>query len=263
MRFSVIALCVVLAISSATIFAGEATTAKEVGFFEAVDEGLIEASIVTYSSLDARVTVRSKTKEQLRIALPETFAAVHVFQFGDDMFGDTAGTGGRRGGQGGRGGGANQSTGGGFGGGGGMGQRGGGGGFFNIAPEQVVRQNVKTVCLEHGKKEPRKHLKYEIRPLDTVTDKPEVHEICALVGSGAVNQQAAQAAAWHYNNGVSWEELAGKQYKPRIDSPRTVPYFSRQQMVYAMTLGKKIEEKIAGEKEQKKSKSGEYVSEGR
>lgn len=234
-------------VSACSLLADETAAPREIGFFEAVDNGLIEASIVTYSSLDARVTVKNKTKEALRVALPDAFAAVHVYQFGGDDFGMDAGGGRSRGGRGGgnRGsGGAAQSSGGGF---GNSNQR--GMGIFSLPPERIVRQDVKTVCLEHGKREPRKHLRYEIRPIESVTDKEEVHMLCSLVGQGTVDQKAAQAAVWHYNNDLSWEELTRKQYKPRIDSPRTVPYFSRQQMMYAMNLGKTVEEKIAKEKE--------------
>lgn len=222
-----------------------ANDAHEVKFFDALDEGLIEATIVTHNSLNARVTVKNKSGKQLRVELPETFAAVHVAQFGDDFGMGGGGGGGGRGGGGG-GGGAAQATGGGM-----SGGASGGMGMFNLAPEKVFRQNVQTVCLEHGKREPSRHLNYQIKPLNSVTSKEEVHVLCSLVGNGSVDQQAAQAAVWHYNNGLSWEELAGKQHKPRIDSPQTVPYFSRQQMLYAMNLGKKIEEKLAKEKESK------------
>ncbi len=51
-------------------------------------------------------------------------------------------------------------------------------------------------------------MRYELKPLATVTDKPEVQMLCELVGSGDVDQDAAQAAVWHYNNGLTWEELA-------------------------------------------------------
>ena len=132
--------------------------------------------------------------------------------------------------------------------------------MFNIAPEKSVRQNVKTVCLEHGKREPRSFMKYELKPLEAVTDKKEVHMLCALVGRGEVDQKSAQAAVWHYNNGMTWEELAGKTHKPRIDSMYYVPYFSQQQMAYAMTLGKKIEEKVVKEAttEKKESSSSSF-----
>ncbi|GHT28823.1 hypothetical protein FACS18942_09550 [Planctomycetales bacterium] len=234
--------------------------AKEVKFFDAKEEGLIEASIVMKSSLDGRVSIKNKSGQPLRIELPATFAAVHVAQFGDDM-GGGAGGGRSRGGGGGSGGG-NQAAGGGMGGMGGMsGGMGGGMGMMNLAPEQVVRHNVKTVCLEHGKKDPKHHLHYEIRPLETVTDKGEVQVLCSMVGAGAVDQKSAQAAVWHYNNGLSWEELAAKQYKPRIDSSYTVPYFSGKQMVYAINLGKKVEEKVAAENKPGQKSSSDYFLE--
>ena len=130
-----------------------------------------------------------------------------------------------------------------------------GGGMFSIAPEKTVRQDVKTVCLEHGKREPRSFMKYELKPLEAVTGKKEVHMLCAMVGRGEVDQQAAQAAVWHYNNDMSWEELANKMHKPRVDAISYVPYFSQRQMAYAMTLGKKIEEKVAKETQSVKSDS--------
>ncbi|MDR1141092.1 MAG: hypothetical protein LBL62_05310, partial [Planctomycetaceae bacterium] len=198
----------------------------------------------------------NKSGLPLRINLPETFAAVPLGQFDDLGMGGGDG-GGRRGGRsgggsrggGGSGGGA-QTTGGGFG--GGMGGMSGG---WSIPPEKIVRQDVNMVCLEHGKREPARHMNYELRPLSSVTDKPEVHALCNLVGNGAVDQDAAQAAVWHYNSGLSWEELSNKQHKPRVDSPNTVSYFSQEQMLYAMTLGKQIEEKIAKEEEEKKKES--------
>ena len=246
--------------------------ALEVDFFDAMEKGQIEAKIVAQSSLDCRITVKNKAGVPLTVKLPETFAAVPVLAQFDDFFGGGGGGGRRGGGGGGRGGsggsgggGQNQSMGGGFGGGGmggmgmggmgmggGMGGMGMGGGMFNIAPEKTLRQDVKTVCLEHGKREPRSHMKYELKPLNTVTDKAEVHVLCSLIGRGDVDQKSAQAAVWHYNNDMSWEELANKTHKPRVDSMYYVPYFSAQQMMYAMTLGKKIEEKIALETPEQK-----------
>lgn len=243
-----------LLVSVSTLFADNVAAPKDVEFFDAMENGLIEASIVTYSSLDAQVTVKNKTKDALRVTLPKAFAAVHLYQFGDDFGMDGGGGGGgRRGGGGRSGGGGGQSSGGGFGGGGG-----GGMGIFSLPPERVIRQDVKTVCLEHGKREPRKHLKYEIRPIESVTDKEEVQMLCSLVGSGTVDQKSAQAAVWHYNNDISWEELSQKQYKPQINSLKTVPYFSQEQMMYAVNLGKKIEEKIAKEKETKMKDGASY-----
>ncbi|MDR2440219.1 MAG: hypothetical protein LBE12_12745 [Planctomycetaceae bacterium] len=243
------------------------TTSKiptEIGLFDAVKQNLIEAKITAKNSLEGRVTVKNKSGIPLRINLPETFAAVPLGQFDD--FGGGGEGGGRRGGRGGSGssrggsGGGAQTTGGGF---GGMGGMSGGMGGWSIPPEKIIRQDVKMVCLEYGKREPARHMNYELRPLGSVTDKAEVHTLCNLVGSGVVDQQAAQAAVWHYNNGLSWEELANKQHKPRVDSPNQVPYFSQEQMFYAMNLGKQVEEKIAKEKEADKNrkKSPSYADE--
>ncbi len=210
--------------------------------FEAMEQGLIDVQIKTYSSLDAKVTVKNKSGRHLLVELPETFAAVPLAQFDDFGGGGDEGGGGRSNRGGGSSssgsGGGNQSSGGGFGGGG---MSGGGGGGWSLPPEKIIRQNVKTVCLEHGKKEPKRHIDYVVRPLESVTDKPEVHKLCALVGRQAVNQSAAQAAVWHYNNGLSWDFLANKRIRTRIDTPATVQYFSRQQIAYAMALGKKVE----------------------
>jgi hypothetical protein len=230
----------------------------EIDFFDAIKQNLIEAKITTKNSLEGRVTVKNKSGVPLRVNLPKTFAAVPLGQFDDLGMGGGEGGGGRRGGRGGgssRGGsggsgGGAQTTGGGFGGMGGM----SGGGGWSIPPEKIMRQDVNMVCLEYGKREPARHMNYVIQPLGSVTDKPEVHALCNLVGNGVVDQNAAQAAVWHYNNGLSWEELANKQHKPRIDALNQVPYFSKEQMIYAMNLGKQIEEKIAKEKEAEKNK---------
>ncbi|MGL4595333.1 MAG: hypothetical protein ACRCUY_11440 [Thermoguttaceae bacterium] len=234
-------------------------TSAEVELFDAIDQGLIDAKIVAFSSLKARVSFQNKTDAPLRVSLPPAFAAVQLSQFGGDDFG--GGGGGGRGGRGGRsgGGGGNnqgggQSMGGGMGGGGmggmgggmgGMGGGGMGGGMFNLPPEKIVRQDVNTLCLEHGKPEPRQTMKYELRRIETVTDKPEVHMICSLVGAGAVDQQAAQAAVWHYNNGLSWEFLANKQIRQRAGFQTSRPYFTPQSMAFAMNIAKNVEEKIA------------------
>ena len=85
--------------------------------------------------------------------------------------------------------------------------------MFNVPPEKVGQLKVATVCLEHGKREPRAAIPYEIKPLDSVTTKPGVRELCAMLGSGQINQRAAQAAAWHLNNGMSWQELAAKRHR--------------------------------------------------
>lgn len=59
---------------------------KEVEFFEAMENGQIEATIRTWSSLDARITIKNKTDVPLAVKLPKTFAGVPVLaQFGGGL----------------------------------------------------------------------------------------------------------------------------------------------------------------------------------
>jgi hypothetical protein len=224
----------------------------EIDFFDAIKQNLIEAKIMTKNSMAGRVTVKNKSGVPLRVNLPKTFAAVPLGQL-EDWGGDSgssssgrSSSGNSRGGGSGSG---SQTTGGGF----GMG--GMNGGSWSLPPEKIIRQNVNMVCLEYGKREPARHMDYVIQPLGSITEKPEVHALCNLVGNGVVDQNAAQAAVWYYNNGLSWEELANKQHKPRVDALNQVPYFSKEQIIYAMNLGKHIEEKIAKEKEEEEKET--------
>ena len=221
----------VLAVSPLAAFAADSVEsektadAKTVEFFKAMKDGEINVKMIQKNSAECRVIVENKTTAPLRVQMPVTFAGVPVVaqfgEFGGDFGGDFGGPGGGSdyGGSGGRNsdsgrGNSNQSTGGGFGGMGGMsggyggGMGGYGGGMWNIAPEKSIARNFDTVCLEFGKKEPRSSIEYAIRPLDEVTKNPAVHEVCRVLANGKVKQSAAQLAAWHLNNKISWDELA-------------------------------------------------------
>ena len=189
-----------------------AQKADTVELFAAIDAKAIEVSFVPKDSTEAKVTIKNKTGKPLNVRLPEAFAGVPVLkQLG------AGGAGGGRNGAGGNGGGQNQSMGGGMGGmgggmmGGGMMGGGMGMGMMNIPAEKVAQFRVPCVCLEHGKREPRSGVAYQIKPLETLTDKPEVRELLTAFGKRRLNQRAVQAAAWHLANGMSWQELAAKQ----------------------------------------------------
>ena len=96
--------------------------------------------------------------------------------------------------------------------------------MFNVPPEKIAQFKVPTVCLEHGKPEPRPAIAYEIQPIESVTDKPEVQELCRMLGTGQINQRAAQVAAWNLNNGMSWQQLAAKQLQ--YANGASEPYFT-------------------------------------
>lgn len=211
--------------------APSSTAAESVEMFSAMAQGQIEVKLIPKDSKQSRVIIANKTTKALTVKLPNAFAGVPVLaQIGGGIGG--AGGGGRSGG-----GGGNQGIGGGMGGGmmGGMGGMGGGGmGMFNVPPEKTGQFSVTTVCLDHGKREPRPNVPYQIKPLEQYTDKPGMRELVQMLGTGEVSQRAAQAAAWHINNDMSWDQLAAKRI--RHANGTTEPYFSSEEIRGAMQL---------------------------
>ena len=135
----------------------------------------------------------------------------------------------------------NNNTGGnqnqGVGGGGGYGGGGGGqmgGGAFDVAPEKVAKIKVETVCLEHGKKEPNARVPYELVPIERFTSDARVQELCKLLGTGQLDQRAAQAAAWHLANQMSWEDLLNKKIHHLIGGDEA--YFTETEILDAMKI---------------------------
>ncbi len=84
-----------------------------------------------------------------------------------------------------------------------MGGMGMGGGMFEIQPDKARKMKVPTVCLEHGKKDPNPRVKYKMIPLEEFNADPKVAEVCKALGNGKLQQNVAQAAAWHFTNGLS------------------------------------------------------------
>lgn len=207
---------------------------ETVEMFAAIEKGQIGVKLIPKDSTESRVLIENKTKQPLNVKLPEAFAGVPVLAQPGGVGGLGVG-GGLGGGRNNNFGGGNQGFGGGMGMMGGMGGMGMGmGGFMNVAPEKVGNLKVTTVCLEHGKNEPRPAMKYEIKPIEKFTDNKQVHELLRMLGSGRIDQRAAQVAAWHLNNNMSWQELAAKQLE-HANRP-SEPYFSPQQIQAGMKL---------------------------
>ena len=223
--------------------------------FEAISQKKVDVLVVPKGSESCRMKVRNLSKQPLRLRMPETFAGVPRTTYaqweaggmgmGGGMMGDMgSGFGSGPGGRGGRGrdggmggmGGGQQSFGGGMGGMGDMGGMGGMGGMgmMNIAPERTESIQVQTVCLEHGKAEPRSNGKYRIFPIEAVCANPVVSEICKALSVGTVDQRTAQAAAWHCTDEMSWEELSAKQIIRAFGA--RYAYFSRSEIQGAMQL---------------------------
>jgi len=195
--------------------------------FEAIKDERIDVKLIPKDSKRSNVLIENKTAKPLSVRLPDAFAGVPVLAQVGGLGGGAVGAGGRRGGGLGGGLGGGQALGGGFGGGGF-----GGGGFLDVPPEQVRKLTVETVCLEHGKPEPRPAMQYEIEPITEYTDQEEVCELCRMLGSRMVDQRSAQAAAWHLSSDMTWQQLVAKQL--RFANGTTRPYFNPVEIRRAM-----------------------------
>ena len=193
---------------------------QTVEMFAAIEKGDIAVQLIPKDSTQSQVLITNKTDKPLNVKLPDAFAGVPVLA-------QNVGAGGnnnrsnRSGNQGNQG---NQGMGGGM----------GGMGMMNVPPEQVGKLKVPTFCLDHGKAEPRAAIPYQIKPLESYTTKPGVRELCQMFGNGQVNQRAAQAAAWHLNNGMSWQELTAKRVRHLNGASQ--PYFSPAEIQAAMDI---------------------------
>lgn len=192
---------------------------ETVELFEAMDAGQIQVKIIPKNSKEARIFIKNMGKKALNVHLPKAFGAVPILA--------------QAGGQG-------------IGGGGGGGM--GGGGMFNIPADKEGDFKVVCVCLEHGKPEPRPQMTYSMKPIESVTTKPGVAEMLTELGEGRIPQRAAQVAAWHLNNGMSWEELAAKRIEH--SDGRSFPYFTADELL----LGGQISEQALRAAERAKQK---------
>jgi hypothetical protein len=208
---------------------------QSVEMFAAIESGDIAVQVIPKNSTQCNVLIKNNTDKPLNVKLPEAFAAVPVLaQPGGGAGGGGAGHSSSNSGNNNNN--ANQSMGGGMGGmgGGGMGGGGMGMGMWNVPPEKVGQLKVATVCLEHGKNEPHAKIPYEIKPLESFTDKPGVRDLCEMLGKGKINQRAAQAAAWNLNNGLSWQQLALKRTQHANGTSQ--PYFTPSEIQAGMRI---------------------------
>ena len=174
--------------------------------------------IIPKDSTQGKVLIENKTDKPLSVKLPDAFAAVPVLAQARRAGNRAAAAAAPRPGAAAWAAAAGQ----------------GGGGMFNIPPEKIAQIKVPLVCLEHGKAEPRPGIPYEIKPIESVTDNPEVQELCRMLGTGQLNQRAAQVAAWHLANGLSWDYLGRKQL--RHADGTSEPYFTDVEIRGGMNL---------------------------
>jgi len=249
-----VALTIAVLVSCTLCLAAEPEAAKPaaetVELFEGIEQGRIGVKLIPKDSTQCNVLIENKTDRPVSVQLPAAFAGVPALaQFGGG--GGAMGGGGFGGNNTG-----NQGFGGGMGGmGGGMGgMGGGGGGFFNVPPEKVGKLTCPAVCLEHGKKDPRPAIPYEIRPIEDCTERDGVPELLAMLGTGKFSQRAAQAAAWHLQDGLSWRQLAAKRLKFADGTSR--PYFHPQELRAGMQIATAAI-RMAKQREQQEVSPGE------
>ena len=219
-----------------------------VDMFDAIDAGDIEVKFIAKSDRRGRILIDNLSNQPIDIQIPEAFVGVPVLaQRGGGGFG---GGGGGFGGGGGGGGGGGQNVGGG---GGGLG---GGGGQFSIPPELTSKIDVPLLCLDHGLRVPSSSKPYElVRAEEHLGDKPEVIELLSAFGKGQLQRGAAQAAVWHMNSEVSWQELAAKLDGTARSFSRS-PYFSQAELMAAVEYVAEAV-RLASEREADASESDE------
>lgn len=244
---------------------------EEVDLFEAIEAGQVDAKMIPKNALGGTVFIENLTDKPLNVKVPEAVIGIPMNAqmgmggmggMGGGMGGMGGGMGGMGGGQqmmgGGMGGGGMGGMGGGMGGmGGGMGgMGGGGGGFFSVPPERVIAVKFNSVCLQHGRPDPTAANRYRLVPVARVSKDPVLYELLSTVGSGKVDPQAAQAAAWTISDKMNFQQLAAKQVEHLGGQPST-PYFTQDQLMSAQQLLAQAVERSANRKDEAPAKSKE------
>jgi len=223
-----------------------------VPLFDGIDAGQLDVKLVHKDESSGNLFIDNKTGKAINVELPDAFIGVHVLNqdfFGTgnngifDLGANQSGGGQSQGGQ---------VTGGGTSGSllpgnsfPGNAQPGNGPGpIFSIPPEKIVRAPVRSVCLEHGRPEPNARMEYRVFPVERFSRDPVLHELLAAVAKGRTRQKAAQAAAWHLADGMSWKELARLKFR-RLGGLPDAPHFSARELAEAQRLVKKSHKQAA------------------
>ncbi|HEY4259249.1 MAG TPA: hypothetical protein VGM98_03775 [Schlesneria sp.] len=239
---------------------------EEVELFAAMEAGQVEVKVIPKNALAATVLIENKTDKPLNVKVPEAVIAapIHAQMGGMGGMGMGGGMGGMGGGMGG---GGQQMMGGGMGGGGmggggmggmggGMGgMGGGGGGFFSVPPERIIAVKFNSVCLQHGRPDPTSSSKYQLMPVSRVSKDPVLYELLSTVGTGKVDAQAAQAAAWSISDKMNWQQLANKSVE-HLGGQAPTPYFTQEQLFAGqMLLAQSVERSETRKEDQKDPKT--------
>lgn len=206
--------------------------------FQAMNDGKVEARVVARDANHVRVFFKNLSKQPLTVKLPEVLAARPVLAqanfFNPQQGGGGLGMGSRGGQQ------APQAV---------AGPASGGnrnGNIFNIPPESVRELRVDSVCLEHGKPDPRSAVTYELVKLEEVCSEPAVESLLARYGAEGLDRDVVQAAAWNLANDLGWSEL--EQMSEPVAINATKPIYTSQQLQLARRLTETALKATAGRK---------------
>lgn len=129
--------------------------------------------------------------------------------------------------------------------------------IFAIPPESTREFRVPTVCVEHGKPNPRSIVKYELVRPEEVGVGPELADALASYGRGESDQEAMQAAAWHLANGKTWDELRKMSRMAAINAQ--TPVFTSRELAAARRLVEASRQRVAEAKKQREVRGATNV----
>jgi hypothetical protein len=247
MRLSPIRRQLVLAAALAAAFAGslpaavaddklrrEAEKARNVKLLEADRQGEIEARWIAFNAAEGRLLVTNKTSEPLKVLVPSVMVAEHMLPAKTVAgpgraqtlgIGPHAGTGYQQNG---------------------FFNDGVDAAFFFVPAGKSARADLPSVCLEFGRPDPSKNMRYELRPVTSFTKPAPIEAFLKAWHTERFSQNVAQASAWRLADGLTWERLASLRAGTVGAYTAGRPMFTRQELDAA----KKVAEAAAavGEK---------------
>lgn len=222
--------------------------AKQVELFTGVEDGDFETKVIPLGPHGGNLLISNKTTEPLTVKMPTSFVAMQVLKqfqpagpLGNNNPNPQAN------------GGPQQTIGGGvlgnnqpnanpFGAAGNGLANGVGNGFFSIPPERTIKVSYTSACLEHGKADPTPRANYKLVKTADYTQDRTLQAVIAMVASGRLSQQSAQAAVWHCSDDMSWQQLRQKSVHTVLGK---VPYFKMKELQMAKAIVKTATQQVA------------------
>ncbi len=107
-----------------------------------------------------------------------------------------------------------------------------------VQPVMTLHPNPQTVFIAGGGEGAtlREVLSHKtVKKVVMVDIDREVIELCKMLGHGQIDQSAAQAAAWHLTDDLSWQQLANKEGARHLNGT-VEPYFTADVLQRAVRI---------------------------